>query len=64
MKRWLATFAEEPSPAALPVAVKDLDVMSASRAVMSSVINEAEPFEAAAAASVRERVMTAYNVPA
>ena len=38
--------------------------MSASRAVMSSVINEAEPFEAAAAASVRERVVTACNVPA
>ena len=38
--------------------------MSASRAVTSSVINEAKPVETAAAASVRERMVTACNVPA
>ena len=31
---------------------------------MGSVTNEAEAFEMAAAASVRERMVTAYNVPA
>ena len=38
--------------------------MSASCAVMSSVVNEAEPFETAAAASVREFVLNSAPVKA
>ena len=52
VKRWLSTFAEQPSLTALTEVVEDIDErMDAS---MSSVINEAESFETAAVAATRE----------
>ena len=66
VKRWLATLAEPNHHLLLrrwsPRSSRSST--TACHAVMSSVINEAEPFETAAAASVRERMVTACNVPA
>ena len=61
VKRWLSTFAEQPSPAALTVAAEDLDERMRCSHVLG-VINEAEPVETATAASVREWMVTACNV--
>ena len=58
IKRWLATFAEQPSPAALQVVAEDLgERMRCSDAVMGSVTN-ADSFESAPVAAARERMLT------
>ena len=62
VKRWLSTFVEQPSPAALQVVAERLGERM--RCSDGSVINEAEPFESAPAAAARDRMLTACNVPA